>query len=741
MDSSFKPKQIGAYDVVSVIGHSGVSTVLKATDRRLGRTVAIKVLTGATDEPDLLLLKFYRQAKDTPKLQHPNIVTVYELGYENGLPYLVMEYLEGERLDAVIAARRPMPIAERLRIVGQICAGLSYAHQQDLVHRDIKPSNVVVVENNTAKIVDFGLACLGGNPVSDTGQVVGNLNYMSPEQLTGSLDLDLRTDVYSTGVVLFQMLTGVLPFEEATAAATLKKIEQSPPPPLGKYLKSCPEELEAITRKALAKNREERYASAEEFGADIARMQQHYEKQLLVDYLQSAKELLARKDFANAKQQLLQLLRRDPQNAEAEDLLRQIKQAQDQQQRAQQALQLLAKAEEAFRRNELADAFQFVEQGLQLEPANPVLLRARDAILAAQAKMARYCEALQRAESALQSGDLEAARQSVDRAISIHPEDPQGRRLAGQIRSLIEQQRQRDQEAAQKKKKLAADIQAVEKAMADARLLLLRGKVAEAVRLLEGIKPQLSQIPLPWVEQVELLKKEAWAQHDQQPTGPLSPAPFDQGETNWAPNADLESDFGATASATSIDSPDIAGAHAPRFDEREGATPLRNGGLGLIPEDLEEASLPSGQSPFEEENFPVRPTTPESRTWGRSILWLGIAAVVFVAVIVWLALRPKPETPSLKSPPPPVVSNSTYAAINAEPWATLREITPENGDAKSAIGLATPLRVKLPPGEYKLTLEGPNHELKQRVITVPQQGGTTCSVIFRKPDVNQLLNQ
>jgi serine/threonine protein kinase len=739
MDSTFKPTKIGAYDVVSVIGRSGISTVLKATDRRAGRTVAIKVLTGATDDPDLLLLKFYREAKDTPKLEHPNIVTVYELGYENGSPYLVMEYLEGERLDAVIAARRPMPIAERLRIVTQICAGLSYAHQQDLVHRDIKPANVVVVENHTAKIVDFGMARLGGNRDSDTGQVVANLNYLSPEQLNGSVDLDFRTDVYSTGVVLFQMLTGVLPFEEATSAATLKKIEQSPPPPLGKYLKGCPEELEAITRKALAKNREERYASAEEFGADIARMQQHYEKQLLVDYLQSAKELMARKDFATAKQQLLQLLRRDPQNAEADDLLRHIKQAQDQQQRAQQALQLQAKAEEAFRRNELAEAIQFVEQGLQLDPGNNVLLRARDAILAAQAKMAKYREALQRAESALQSGDLEAARQSVDKAIAIQPEDPQGRRLAGQIRSLIEQQRQRGQETAQRRKKLASDIEAVEKAMADARMLLFRGKVAEALQLLEGIKPQVSQIPPQWSEQVDLLKKEAWAQQDQQPTQPLAPAPSDQGQTNWNRNADLQSDSGAT-STSSLSSPNITGAHAPKFDEREGAAPARDRGLGLISEGLEDASPPPQRSPFEE-NPPVRPARPEGRTWGRSILWLGVAAVVLLAVVGWLAVRFKLETSSPKPAPPPLVSKPTYAAINAEPWATLREITPENGDAKSAIGLATPLRIKLPPGGYKLTLEGPNHELKQLVITVPQQGGTSGFVFFRKPDVNRVLNQ
>ena len=734
MDSSFRPTRIGAYDVVSVIGRSGVSTVLKATDRRVGRTVAIKVLTGATDEPDLLLLKFYRQAKDTPKLEHPNIVTVHELGYENGSPYLVMEYLEGKRLDAVIAARRPMPIAERLRIVGQICAGLSYAHQQDLVHRDIKPANVLVVENNTAKIVDFGMARLGGNRVSDTGQVVGNLNYMSPEQLSGTVDLDLRTDVYSTGVVLFQMLTGVLPFEQATAAATLKRIEQSPPPPLGKFLKGCPEELEAITRKALAKNREERYASAEEFGADIARMQQHYEKQMLVDYLQSAKELLARKDFANAKQQLLQLLRRDPQNAAAGDLLRQIKQAQDQQQRTQQALQLQAKAEEAFRRNELADAIQFVEQGLQLDPGNPVLLRTRDATLAAQAKMAKYREALQRAESALKSGDLEAARQSVDRAISIQPEDPQGRRLAGQIRSLMEQQRQREQETAQRKKKLASDIEAVEKAMADARMLLFRGKVVEALQLLERLQPTVSQIPPQWAEQVDLLKREARAQQDLQPTQTLAPGTFDQGQTNWGPNADSESDFGTTSTT----SPDINGAHTPSFDDRAGAGFLPDRGLGLIPGGLEDASLPSERSSSEEENPLVQPTRSEGQTWGRSILWLGLAAVVLVAVVVWLAVRPKTETLSPK-PPPPLAF--TYAEINAEPWATLRELTPQNGDAKSAIGLATPLRIKLPPGGYKLTLEGPSHELKQLVITVPKQGGTNCFVFFKKPDVNRLLNQ
>src|SRR5579864_4517892 len=340
MDTSLsKPTRIGAYDIVSVIGRGGMGTVFKATDPRIGRSVAIKVLTAAADDPDLLL-RFYREAKYTGSLQHQNIVTVYELGHQDGIPYLVMEYLEGVSLEALIASGRPMPIAEKLRIILQVCSGLAYAHKRDLVHRDIKPANIVLVENGTAKIVDFGIARLGGNRLTKTGHIVGSLNYMSPEQLNGNVELDLRTDLYSTGVVLFQLLTGVLPFDSGSTAGTLRKIVQDPAPPLAAHLKDCLPELEAIVQKALAKNRDDRYASAEEFAVDIARVQQRYERQMLTEYLKQAAESLQRKDFAAAREQVLQVLRVAPQNVESGDLLRIIKQGLDQQ---QQALQLQAK--------------------------------------------------------------------------------------------------------------------------------------------------------------------------------------------------------------------------------------------------------------------------------------------------------------------------------------------------------------------------------------------------------------
>src|SRR4029077_20134621 len=130
---------------------------------------------------------------------------------------------------------RPMPIAEKLRIILQVCSGLSYAHKRDLVHRDIKPANIVILENGTAKIVDFGIARLGGNRLTRTGHVVGSLNYMSPEQLNGNVELDLRTDVYSTGVVVFHRLRGALPLEGGPPSGTLRKIVQDPPPPLAEF--------------------------------------------------------------------------------------------------------------------------------------------------------------------------------------------------------------------------------------------------------------------------------------------------------------------------------------------------------------------------------------------------------------------------------------------------------------------------------------------------------------------------
>jgi serine/threonine protein kinase len=745
-----KPTRIGAYDIVNVIGRGGMGTVFKGTDPRIGRSVAIKVLTAAADDPDLLL-RFYREAKYTGSLQHQNIVTVYELGHQDGIPYLVMEYLEGVSLEAIIASGRPMPVAEKLRIILQVCSGLAYAHKRDLVHRDIKPANIVIVESGTAKIVDFGIARLGGNKLTKTGHVVGSLNYMSPEQLSGNMEVDLRTDVYSTGVVLFQLLTGVLPFEGGTTAATLRKIVQDPPPPLGEYLKDCPPELEGVVQKALAKNREDRYSSAEDFAIDVARVQQHYERQMLADYLQQAADALKRKDFAAARQQVVQVLRVAPQNSEASDLLRLIKQGYELQQREQQALQLQMKAEEAFRKNEFKNALQFVEQGLELDSSRTVFLSLRDAIFEAQTRMNKYREALQRAETALRSGDLETAKQSIDSAIEILPDDPGCKALASQIAARIEQGL-RDQKAAEIQKQLAFAVNAVEKAMADSRMLIFLGRSQEVPEALGKVENELSQLPPRWREQVEALKKEAQGKREeQQRAAALDWSNVPGGHTAEVPsalNATVMMQPGPTAPESAVH------AEAPDRVQDAATQEYSPGEFGAYTAARPDISL--GESRLSPSAYDHKPEIapelleflpPERKSWSGPVLWLGVAAAVLLVVVVWFVVGPMVRPRTEMARPQPAAggvatsATYTYAEINAEPWGTVKAVEPAKGDSRSVIGAETPLRVKLPPGQYSVVLNGPNREEERVEVTVPQQGGASCFVVFKKPDLNRILSR
>src|SRR5438067_206766 len=230
--------KIGKYDVIDVLGEGGMGIVYRAVDNRIGRLVAIKMMTGGyADNPDLLK-RFYREAQSTGSLQHPNIVTVYDLGDQDGNPYLVMEYLEGESLDSIINSHRNLSILEKIGYMSDVCQGLAYAHQRGIVHRDIKPGNVMVLKSGNVRIVDFGIAHiaqLGDKSVTRTGQIIGSLGYMSPEQVNGRA-VDKRTDIFSTAVVLYQLLTYTLPFDAETTAATLLKIVHDPPPPLGRFL-------------------------------------------------------------------------------------------------------------------------------------------------------------------------------------------------------------------------------------------------------------------------------------------------------------------------------------------------------------------------------------------------------------------------------------------------------------------------------------------------------------------------
>ena len=440
------PERIGKYDVLDIIGRGGMGIVYKGNDPSLNRLVAIKMMTeNYSDSPDQLK-RFFREAQSTGSLQHPNIVTVYELGDHNGTPYFVMEYLEGESLDSVIANRRPLHLLEKLNVILAVCQGLSYAHRRGIVHRDIKPGNIMVVKEGGIKIVDFGIAHIGGKNATRTGQILGSISYMSPEQINGKL-VDARTDIFATGVVLYQLVTQSLPFEGDTTAATLMRILHEPPPPLKNFLATYPPELESLLLRALAKGREDRYQSADAFALDIAQLQAQLKQEIVARRMQEAAVLVEHADLYKAKEKLLKVLEIDKHHTHANHLLREVQHRIQRQELDEQLRQLRAQAEDASSQEQFDAALGYLDRAITLDKNNSDLLQQRDSVLAASLRHHKLQDALKRAEAAYHDRDLDSAKQAVEEALDIAPNDAHAKALCRAIqRDIDERSRQRQLE-------------------------------------------------------------------------------------------------------------------------------------------------------------------------------------------------------------------------------------------------------------------------------------------------------
>src|SRR5262249_45768706 len=206
------PEKVGKYETVDRMGRGGMGLVFKARDPLLDRAVALKVISTEVDVSDELRARFFREAQACARLSHANIVTVYDMGEDDGRLYIVMELLEGEELRQLIAQKKVPPIEDRLSVMTQVCDGLHYAHQKGIVHRDIKPANIFVQHNGQAKILDFGIAQMANTEggLTRTGLIMGTLRYISPEQVRGRADH--RSDIYSVGAVFYEFLSMRPPF-------------------------------------------------------------------------------------------------------------------------------------------------------------------------------------------------------------------------------------------------------------------------------------------------------------------------------------------------------------------------------------------------------------------------------------------------------------------------------------------------------------------------------------------------
>ncbi len=261
-------RRIGKYLITGRIGRGGMGMVYRGYDEVLEREVAVKILTVEGSEDDEHRRRFEIEAKAAAKLQHPNIVTVFELGEDRGIPFIAMELLPGADLESLLRSGENLLLQEKLDIMTQVCRGLQYAHEHRVIHRDVKPSNIRVLEDGSAKIMDFGIAKLGQTGVTKSGMMVGTVHYMSPEQIRGR-PLDGRNDVFSSGVILYELLAGRRPFVGEGPTQILYRIVHDDPPPIEGELGECGERLRAVVARSLAKDPEQRYRSAAALADDL----------------------------------------------------------------------------------------------------------------------------------------------------------------------------------------------------------------------------------------------------------------------------------------------------------------------------------------------------------------------------------------------------------------------------------------------------------------------------------------
>ncbi len=260
----------GRYLIIGNIGSGGMANVYLARDLILDREVAVKVLRFDFQNDQAAIRRFQREALAVTELVHPNIVSVYDVGEEDGMQYLVMEYVKGMDLKRYIQTRYPIPYLTVVEIMQQILSAIALAHDHRIIHRDLKPQNILINEDGVVKIVDFGIAiALSETSITQTNSMLGSVHYLSPEQARGSMATN-QSDLYAIGIILYEMLTGKVPFDGESAVTIALKHFQEEIPSVRIYDPNVPQSLENVVLHATAKEPADRYKTADEMNQDIS---------------------------------------------------------------------------------------------------------------------------------------------------------------------------------------------------------------------------------------------------------------------------------------------------------------------------------------------------------------------------------------------------------------------------------------------------------------------------------------
>ena len=433
--------RIGRYEVQVELGRGGFGRVFRAYDPTVGRLVAIKTLT-ASGEPDMLT-RFRNEAAAAGRLRHQNIVIIYDFGEHDGSPFLVMELLDGEDIERLITNQRDLSVLKKLDIITQAAAGLHHAHTKGIVHRDIKPANIMLLSDGTVKIMDFGIALLTqatAARITPQGSMIGTLPYMSPEQFYGA-DSNVLTDIFAFGVTCYKLLTGVHPFHAPEMAGLMYNITNRAPAPLRSLNPECPEALEQVINKLLAKDRDARYQTLEDAQFDLDPIILDLRKENVGELIAKARSLMSADELETAQSLVRQVIAIDQGNRTARELRETLQRQIKERSVRPQIATLVSAGREQMDVRQFEEAIQKFESALRLDKSNPELQRLIEQARQARERAERAGRLYAEARQALSREDLSEAHKSLADALAADPGHTQSEALLADVRERVELRR------------------------------------------------------------------------------------------------------------------------------------------------------------------------------------------------------------------------------------------------------------------------------------------------------------
>jgi len=440
-----------------------MGVVYKGRDPGIGRTVALKTLTSGLSEDPNLLKRFYTEAQSAGNLQHPNIVTIYELGQEGGTPFIAMQFLNGESLDKIIDRRPKLPLSQKIGFIVYVCRALEYAHKQipPVVHRDIKPGNVMVTTEGNVVVVDFGIARLGeGTRSQSAGMLIGTLGYMSPQLFRNSA-ADARSDIWAAGVMFYELLAYRRPFEGDNAAALMSSIILEKPRSLAAAAPGTPADVQAVVDRMLAKEVDARYQTMEEVLLELEPVWRRLQQSDVEELLEESQHLFESGEFENAKAKVSQILRIDASNTLGKSLHEKIVAQIKLKELVPKLREQVEKAGFHFAKGDLDAAKAQVEAALRLDSTFLPARELRAQLEAAIERAHQVEELLHASKKRMAEGALTEAELQLDKVLEMDPGNAAARELSNQLREqrLRRQRRKRRDESLHRARTLWTNLQ------------------------------------------------------------------------------------------------------------------------------------------------------------------------------------------------------------------------------------------------------------------------------------------